>query len=524
MSDLIVETSCGKVRGIESRGVKQFRGVRYGGDMGGRHRFLPPRQPEPWAGVRDAQEFAAVPIQPETVDRTYNTVFHGLYRLTPYEMSEDCLFLNIWTGDLNAKRPVMVWIHPDGIGDSNWTDGANLARDGEVVYVQLNYRFYVIGHLHLGDLAGPEYADSGNSGILDIVAALQWIRDNIARFGGDPGNVTIFGESGGASRVCTLLAVPAAKGLFHKAIVQSFSFLRARTPEVAERDTARMRTRLDNPDLETLISLPSAVLMNASADTRSRPVVSGKGLPRHPFDPDSPAISADVALMVGVTKDELTYWQVRDKPMQIDDVPSLTRELIEWMSNWGIDENTAASLIAAYRGVHPHVSFYDSFAGIGTWILFDDAVIQAERKAAQNRAPVFMYRFDWASPAFGGQYRSCHTFEIPYAFGNLDAAPQIFVGAPDERHKALSRNCLQAWVAFAHNGNPSHVGIPAWKPYDLTERATMLLDYECSLAADPWHEDRLALEKIRPQRLAVACAKSWGDPSNIFSVFERPRR
>ena len=511
-----VRTTSGKVRGYVVDGINIFKGIPYGASTAGENRFMPPRRPVPWTGVRDAVQFGAMAIQPPLTDRTYAEVLRGayprsIYQMSPlFGMSEDCLGLNVWSPELGKeeKRPVMVWLHPGGFGgwagNSDWTDGANLARKHDIVMVSLNHRLNIFGYLYLGDIGGPKYAESGNVGMLDIVAALLWVHENITEFGGDPDNVTIFGESGGAAKVSVLMAMPPGKGLFHKAIVQSGSRSRAAFREDATKTAAKVFAQLglSFSDIEVLHQLPSARLLEALGTDIFRPVVAGTSLPRHPFEPDAPTISAQVPMLIGTTKDEGIYFALSRPAPQVFDEATLPRALVKSLWGYGvIDERQAELCIKAYRAIHPTASPDDCFTGIGTDIMCDDAVIQAERKAALGKAATYMYQFTWESLAFDNKYKACHTFEIPFVFDNVDMAPQLFGLKPDPKHYALARNISTAWSTFAHKGNPSHTGSPRWLPYSVDERATMMLNYSCELARDPRRDDRLAFEQLRSLRL-----------------------
>lgn len=515
----IVETVFGNVRGADVDGVQVFKGIRYGADPGGNGRFLPPTPPEPWPGVQNALEPGPMAIQPPSTDETYNEVFAGLVPLPPIETSEDCLFLNVWTPGTSGRRPVMVWLHAGGWkawgGYSAWCDGERLARRQDVVVVSINHRLNVFGHLYVADMGGAEYADSGSAGLLDLVLALRWIRDNIAAFGGDPDNVTLFGEGGGAPKVSALLAMPPAKGLIHKAIVQTNPLLRTATVKDSLAMTAKFCEHLGGADLAALRTLPAATLLQAAVETGADdflfPTAAGQALPSHPFDPVAPDVSSDVPMMIGTTVDEAAYFLAIADQRPLTDDASLERLLVGCLEHWGVDDDEAARMIEAYRRLHPKHSLRECFVGIGTQVWRDDALIQAERKMAQGGASVFMYLFRWRSPAFGGRHGACHTFEVPFVFDNLHAAPQLL---GDEADRALLQNLAdnmsRAWASFARTGDPSHPDIGDWAPYEPKTRPTMVFGVESGQELDPQSAERKAFLEFRTMRLAKAAKRHIG--------------
>jgi para-nitrobenzyl esterase len=331
----VVETAAGKLRGASAAGIYSFKGIPYAASPTGRNRFMRPEAPQPWAGVRDVLAYAGhawqLPNRPkrrpvlETLLGPADTTREG----------EDCLTLNVWTPGLGggAKRPVMVWLHGGafgyGSGNRAVTDGANLARRGDVVVVSVNHRLNIFGFLHLADIGGAAWAHSGNAGVLDLVAALRWVRDNIERFGGDPGNVTIFCESGGGGKVSVLLAMPAAHGLFHRAIIQSGAAIRVSTRERANAlaEAVLKELGVGRNECEQLQTVPAERLLAAIAPAsravgRSRwplldrydfgPVVDGIDLPQHPAEPGAPLTAADIPLMIGGTRDESAFLLAED--------------------------------------------------------------------------------------------------------------------------------------------------------------------------------------------------------------------
>ncbi|PYQ91258.1 MAG: carboxylesterase/lipase family protein [Acidobacteria bacterium] len=513
-----VETTAGKVRGLVIEKIQAFKGVPYGASTAGARRFLPPVKVQPWPGVRDAFEIG---LRSPLIDSVLVPEWAPLNLREP--MGEDCLNLNLWTPGATRvdKRPVMVWLHGGGYsaGSPNMIpyDGANLARKHDVVVVGLTHRLNVFGFAYLAELGGEKYADASNAGMKDIIAGLEWIRDNVASFGGDPGNVTIFGQSGGAGKVSTLLGMPAAQGLFHRAIAQSGSAVTSMPASAATESAEALMSRLGlkRNQVDDLQRLPMQQLLDAipapnrggerggrgrggpGAGFNAAPVVDGKSLPRNVFDPTATDISANVPLLIGSTETEVTWNVNTDYTPPVDD--AALRERIRKTLR-SADDAQIDGVIAIYRKDRPKASNLDL-----ALILETDASpfrsgtdTQAERKAALGRAPVYVYRFQWYSPVSGGRLRAMHCMDIPFVFENVDISQSVVGDGPDR--SALADKMSSAWVAFARNGNPNHKGLPKWDPFTSDRRATMIFNTECRAMNDPYREERLAVARSQPAR------------------------
>jgi len=501
-----VQTKSGALRGYVDNGVQVFKGIPYGASTAGANRFMPPRALQPWTGVRDAFELGGRSPQ----------VLGGepaeMLSTDPRErLSEDCLALNLWTPKADrGKRPVMVWLHGGGFasGSGSYTiyAGRELARKHDAVAISVNHRLNIFGFLYLAEFGG-KWAEASNAGILDVVAALEWVRDNIAAFGGDPNNVTIFGQSGGAGKVSTLMAMPSAKGLFHRAIAQSGAAVTVTQKAQAVRTTEQVlqRLKIGPNELDKLQSVPMQELINAMRPPAGAasgpggglnfgPVVDGKSLPTNPFDPTAPGQSASVPFLTGTTATEITFFLPDERLQPLDDAAFRARV----KDTLKVDDAGADRMIALYRKNQPGRDNIDLMLRLETDASFFRGGVetQAERKVAQKGAPVYVYRFEYYSPVRGGRLKAMHCMEIPFAFDNLEAGA-VYTGNSPAAQK-IADEMSAAWVAFAKTGNPNHKGMPAWTPWDPQTRATMVFGAgNAKVVNDPGRDERLAIKAIR---------------------------
>jgi para-nitrobenzyl esterase len=484
----VAETRCGRVKGASVAGVHVFRGIPYAQAA----RFLPPSKPASWAGTRDATQTGPRCIQgPGNIFRSalIGEYFAGgrpdRIPLSSQTDSENCLNLNVLTTGLTGGRPVMVYIHGGGLtggSDALTLFSDRFVREQNVVLVGVNHRLNVFGYTWLGVLS-PKYA-TGNVGQLDLIAALEWVRDNIAHFGGDPRNVTVFGESGGGQKISALMAMPGAKGLFHKACIQSGAVLRASTSDHAAETARRILSTLglDEHRLDDLQNLSAEKLFAAGSGQPFDIVIDGHSLPHQTWDPKAPEESAHVPLLVGDDKDESSLFSLKDESLYSLDNTGLRTRLIKA----GIPEANVDPLLALYHRDHPSDTPSDLYFRIST----DrgaryNAVRLAELKLEQRKANVYMYYCQWDTPLAQGnlKVKSFHTSDLPLTM-RLVLFPQS---------EQLSRQLSGAWAAFARTGNPSQKGLN-WPAYTSAEGATMIFDASNSGAvSDPDGDERLAL-------------------------------
>ena len=480
----LVQTSAGPVIGVSQSGIQVFKGLRYGATTRAR-RFRPPVSPDPWTKPWLADRFGPACPQSHSDEPT----------------SEDCLFLNVWTPEasVNGHRPVLVYIHggeySHGSGSSPLYDGALLAREQDLVVVTLNHRLNIFGHLALGLISGDAQRQSGNVGILDLILALNWVRKEIAAFGGDPACVTLVGQSGGGAKIATLMAMPAARGLFHRAMTMSGQQVTASGPQIADR---RARVVLDRlgvapGSLADLASFPTEQLIEASqapdptlpGSLYFGPVVDGVALPRHPFWPVAPAQSRRIPMIIGGTRDEVRIFFRSEK----DRIAALGWETMT--SRLGRElriDCDPRDVVALYRRLRPEATpediFYSAVTDSRSW---RGAVLEAEVRVACE-APTYVYQVDFGSPLEGGALKACHMIDIPLIFGTTNVPGALSGDGPDAR--ALSRRMRDMLGRFAWTGNPNGHGLPLWAPYDLQRRSTLVFDAWPRLLDDPRSAER----------------------------------
>lgn len=494
-ADAVATVGQGQIAGYSENGVYIYKGIPYAKAA----RFMAPEAPEAWQGVRSCRNYG--PTCPQRVRQGWqNDEIAFAFNWDDGYPGEDCLRANVWTpakGADGGRRPVMVWLHGGGFAAGSGQelpgyDGASLARKGDVVVVTLNHRLNVLGFLDLSDF-GPEYAVSGNAGLLDLVAALNWVRDNAEAFGGDPGNVTIFGQSGGGGKVSTLCATPAAKGLFHKAVVQSGSTLSTMTSEMSRRigrETVRQLGltagnigEISKIPYEKLLAAGTAAVETVRKQAEAEngtggafifgwaPTVDGAVLPRQPFADGAPEQSRDIPMMIGTTRCEFspsTY-----VPM----FRNADTEMAVGFLRQRYGQEGADHIIAAYAKAYPGYRPVDLIDFDTTFR--PNAVRQADIKAAQGGAPVYMYLFTWESPVLDGALRSTHCMEIPFVFANAKIHASMTGGGAQA--ETLAGRMSDAWIAFARTGNPNTPSLPHWPAYTPDQRATMFFDNDCEV-------------------------------------------
>ena len=499
-------TAYGRVGGYVEDGINVFRSIPYGADTAP-VRFQAPLPPTPWTGEKSCDSFTTRAPQLTTL-RPNTAPSLGPAGMTPPgaapriapeagEQSEDCLHLNVFTPALRdrRRRPVLVYFHGgaynNGSVNSPLYDGKRLCRRGDVVVVTVNHRLNAFGFLYLAAIDPKQYPDSGNVGMLDLVLALKWVRENIAEFGGDASRILIFGQSGGGAKCATLMAMPAGHGLFDRVMTMSGQQVKGASIEIASRRTQVMLGKLGvtQANLAELKTMPWEKIQAAAAATSSDwlPVVDGVVLSRDPFTPDAPPLSENVPMILGNTHDETAVaWR---GTLTWDEAPAALRGAVAIY----LGPYSAEEVIAKYRTIYPRKSPIDIVVAAATaFRAWPGQVLEAERRAAnpKSRPHTWVYQMNWHRNAPGA--RAMHTIDIPFMFDNLDAAPGQTGATPEERAAAqpLADTMSGMLVHYAATGNPNFPGLPFWPVYDLKDRSTMIWDNSPQVEKDPRGDER----------------------------------
>ncbi len=495
-STVDANTQFGQIRGIKAGEVNIFKGIPYGASTAGENRFMPPKDPIPWREYREAFEYGPAAPQSNPATGSQQDGFE----------SEDCLVLNIWTRGINdgGKRPVMFWCHGGGFrtlsGSSPRYDGTNLTMRGDVVVVTINHRLNMMGFTHFGDMGHDQFESSGTVGMQDIVHALKWVQNNIEQFGGDPNRVMIFGESGGGRKVATLLGMPSGKGLFHSAVIESGATLRLPDREHANYLAKQVLEELDisEANLPGIQQIPlnqvmtayhAVVARNQSTDAGGTfaPTMDGAVLPYHPFWPSASPVNPDVPVIVGANRTEMTYFA--DEAAFSLDEAGMRQRVAEIVGPDNLEK-----VVTVYRRQNPEVSPSEIF-----FLVYSDSryVMQsisiAERRAALNAGPTYLYYLDWKTGETGRGAMSPHTLDIPFIFDNVRDHP-LTTGS--DTAIALADKISDTIIEFARSGNPNVGKLPQWLPYNAETRATMVWNDVSQLLNDPLSLQRQVMQPI----------------------------
>ncbi len=507
-----VETSHGRIRGTESAGIRSFRGVPFASPPVGVRRFRPPVPPEPWTGVREA-------TRPGPAAPQYALPWFGWISAAGVSPGDDCLSLNVWTPGLDgARRPVLVWIHGGGFmvgaGSTTIYDGSELARRGDVVVVTLNYRLGGLGYVHLKHALGEGFEESSNLGVRDQIAGLEWVRDHIERFGGDPGNVTVFGQSAGGMSIGALLGAPRARRLFRRAICQSGATDHVLDPELSQRVARTFIERLGGPPPthEALGAIPVENILTAQRETMTQlsnmetmmvflPAVDGDVIPEQPLEAVRRGETAGIPLMVGATLDEWRLFRLIDPgPLGLREADLIER-FEEALGGAYPNAPDAETAVRDFRAALEARGRRRSSGEVWSDFQSARAMHHPARRLAEAQSAAggsaYAYLFTWRPPAVRRALGACHGLDIPFVFGSIKnplARPLTGFTASAAR---LSLKMQHAWIRFAREGDPSHERLPGWQAYDPERRATMVLGRTASLADAPLEPERSLLSAWR---------------------------
>jgi para-nitrobenzyl esterase len=506
----LTDTQYGKVKGYVLRGIYYFLGIPYGADTSGANRFMPPQKPEPWNDVFPAIWWGNT--APQNMEKRYANKYNSFRDHWNYDdVSEDCLRLNVFTPGINdgKKRPVMIWMHGGGFTNGNGIEhdgynGENLARLGDIVFCSVNHRLGPLGYANLAAVGGAKYASSGNVGMLDLVAALEWVRDNIANFGGDPGNVTIMGQSGGGAKVCTITAMPSAKGLFHKAIVLSGASTTSGDKDYSEKlgsyilkEAGLSATQIDKlqempwQDYYSLANEAAAKLAKESGSTGMRggfrPVVDGKIIPQHPYSPEPSPTAADVPMIICSTLNEQSpsWTDASLENITLDEVVEKVGERAGFGRGFG---DRAREVVEAYAKAFPDKKPVEIWSMVSS---NRQRVIELADAKSKQTPPVFVTWFAWQPPLFDNRLRAFHCVDICFWYYNTDLMLTHTGGGA--RPRKLSAKMAGSLLQFMKTGDPNGGGLPTWPKYTSARGETMILDDVCEVKNDPDREARKSI-------------------------------
>ncbi len=503
--NIIVDTNLGKVRGYRARGVFKFKGIPYAASPVGELRFSPPAPRQPWDEVLDATEFGPIAPQPPSV---LLAMFGGKAK----QSEADCLTVNVWSPETDQKNlPVMVWVHGGAFvtGSGADLDGARLALRGNVVIVSLNYRLGVLGFFYIP-------GKTANVGLLDQIAALKWVKENIEAFGGDPKNVTIFGESAGSVSVCTLMAMPSAKGLFHRVIAQSGAchpmfYHNLRRKEAS--DQVQSKLKIKEGDIDALRKVTIDELIKADPTNKAiqsgstfasdaptvGPVIDEKTLPEHPLTAMRNGSAKEIELLIGTNQDEIKLWTALNPNAPKVDESKLLKSTINLMKALGQDEDKAEQMIKTYqqarKGKEP-IEPQDIVDAYLTDFAFRIPSIRLAEVQSDLQPNTYMYLFNWKLKMPGGIQGAIHAIELPFVFGLLSEKAIGIFPSKSEETEAISTKMMDSWTFFARTGNPNHKSIPEWPSYSLEKRSTMLFGKEIKVVNGPLDDERSAWDGI----------------------------